>query len=197
MQSKYEIVKQDFLSGRIRGCRTFFEKENYLVEAAYCDIILDNLKEARQKFSSIVNEDIRAHWGLCLVDMIEGNITINPTYFEVRNFLEIDLSILINYCKGDYVEKILRYSDYMAYFNNECYKFIGRAFWANNFMPVSMFFLRKARDKMYNDPELHYMLGYIYYTIDNNTEKCRYELETCLRILPKYAPACTLLEKIK
>ena len=196
MQSKYETVKQDFLSGRIKGCRAFFEKENYFIETAYCDIILDKLKDARQKFSSVANEDIRAHWGLCLIDMIEGNITVNPTYFEVRNFLEIDLGILIDYCKGDYVEKIIKYADYMAYFNMECYKFIGRVFWAHNFMPVSMFFLRKAKDKMYNDPELHYMLAYIYYTIENNIEKCRYEIDTCLRILPKYAPACNLLEKL-
>lgn len=196
MLNKYETVKKDFLSGRIKGCRAYFEKENYLVEAGYCDIILDRLKEARQKFSPFVNTDIRAHWGLCLLDMIEGNITINPTYFEIRNFLEIDLGILIDYRKGDYVEKIIGYADYMAYFNAECYKFIGRVFWAHDFIPVAMFFFRKARDKVFDDPELHYMAAYIYYTVDKNMEKCRKELEICLKILPKYAPACALMEKI-
>lgn len=194
--NKYQSVKKDFLSGKFKGCKAFFESENYLVEAAYCDIILDKLKDARQKFSLVVNEDIRAHWGLCLLDMIEGNISVNPTYFEVRNFLEIDLGILISYCKGDYVEKIIKYADYMAYFNMECYKFIGRVFWAYNMMPISMFFLRIAKDKLYNDPELHYLLAYIYFTVEKKFDKCKKSLDACLKILPKYAPACALMKKI-
>lgn len=192
---KYTTVKQDFLSGRIKGCYAFFEKENYLVEAAYCDIILDRLKEARKKFFKLAEIDIRAHWGLCLLDMIEGNITINPTYFEIRNFLEIDLNILILYCKGDYVENIVKYADYLACFNIECYKFIGRVFWAYNFLPISMHFLKKAKDKMFNDPELHYLLGYIYYN-EGNYLKSKASVETCLNILPQYAPACALDKKL-
>ena len=195
--NKYESIKRNFLSGKIKDCYRFFEKENYIVEAAYCDIILDRLDNARKKFSSVADIDIRAHWGLCILDMIAGNITVNPTYFEIRNFLEIDLSMLIMYCKGNYVENIIKYANYMAYFNNECYKFLGRVFWAYNMMQPSMYFLNIAGDKMYNDPELHYMLAYIYYTNENNIEKCRHELDSCLRLLPEYYPAMNLLNKIR
>lgn len=196
MTVEYEQVKKDFLSGRIKGCRAFFEQNKYYTEAGYCYIILDKLEKAQQMFEYAVKYDIRAHWGLFLLQLLSGKISRQPTYFEVRNFLEIDLNILILYCKGDYVERIIRYADFMAFYNPECYKFIGRAFWANDLIPAAMFFLRRAKDKLYNDPELHYLLAYIYYSNENDMAKSIKALETCLNILPKYAPASKLLKLI-
>lgn len=195
MSVEYEQVKENFLAGRIKGCKTFFEQNKYYVEAGYCYIILDNLEKAQEMFNLAVENDVRAHWGLFVLQMLNGEIFNSPTYFEVRNFLEIDLNILILYCKGDYVEKIIRYADYMAFYNPECYKFIGRAFWANNLMSAAMFFLRRAKDKLYNDPELHYLLAYIYYE-NKDFNKSKKALEACLNILPEYAPANALMKKL-
>ena len=190
----YNQVKENFLSGRFKDCKSYFQKHGHYVESGYCNIILDKLGDAKKDFEKVLNYDRRAHWGLLLLQMINGDeISLRPTYFEVRNFLEIDLNILVTYCKGDYVERIVRYADYLAFYNMECYKFIGRVFWANKLIPASMFFLRIAKDKLYNDPELHYLLAYIYYTHDKDMKKCRKELDTCLEILPKYAPAENLL----
>lgn len=196
MVTKYQQVKQDFLSGKIKGCRAYFEAHNYHIEAAYCHLILGNFTKAKAHFEAVKDTDMRAHWGLLLMQMIDGNISTAPTYFEVRNFLEIDLDIFITYCKGDIVEKIVRYADYMAYYNMECYKFIGRAFWAHHLMPASMYFLNRACDRLYNDPELHYLLAYIYCYNEKNLTKCKKELDTCLNILPQYAPAVALSKKM-
>ncbi|MDE6138686.1 MAG: hypothetical protein K2F57_04370 [Candidatus Gastranaerophilales bacterium] len=189
MELKYDKVKQDFLSGRLKGCRVFFEENKFYVEAGYCYIILDKLEKAQEMFNLVKDYDVRAKWGLLLIQMIKEDINTFPTYFQIRNFLELDLNILILYCKGNYVEKIIRYADFMAYYNPECYKFIGRAFWANNLIPAALFFLRKAKDKFYQDPELHYLLAYIFYHNEKNIEQCRKSLNTCLEILPDYAPA--------
>lgn len=192
---EYEIVKKDFLSGRIKGCRSYFESRGYYVEAGYCCIILDKLEKAKELFQMAKDYDIRAVWGLLLLQMINDDIKTFPTYFEIRNFLEIDLNILILYCKERYIEKIIRYADFMAYYNPECYKFIGRVFWANNLMSAAMFFLRRAKDKFYHDPELHYLLAYIYYE-QKDIEQCRKSLTTCLEILPDYNPARKLFDKL-
>lgn len=197
MKNKYEQIKNDFLSGKIKGCKNFFESNGYMLEVAYCHIILGNLSKAKKIFSELSDIDSRAHWGVCLVNMLDGACpACYPTYFEVRNFLEIDLGILLVYCMGDYIERVLKYVDYMACSNSECYKFIGRVFWAYNYMPASMFFLRKACNYMYKDPELHYLLAYIYYFNINNIEDCKKELNICLNILPEYAPAISLMKKI-
>ncbi len=194
MELKYEKVKEDFLSGRLKGCRVFFEENKFYVEAGYCYIVLDKLEKAQEMFNLAKDYDIRAMWGLLLIQMIKDDIRSFPTYFQVRNFLELDLNILILYCKGNYVEKIIKYADFMAYYNPECYKFIGRVFWANNLIPAALFFLRKAKDKFYQDPELHYLLAYIFYHNENNIEQCKKSLNTCLEILPEYAPAKNLLK---
>lgn len=192
----YEEVKKDFLSGKIKGCKTYFENNNYYVEAGYCCIVLDELDKAKELFQKVQEVDTRAKWGLILLQMIKGDILTFPTYFQIRNFLELDLSILILYCKGEYVEKIIRYADFMAYYNPECYKFIGRAFWANNLMSAAMFFLRRAKDKFYQDPELHYLLAYIFYNNDRNIDLAKKALGACLGILPEYAPAQKLYAQI-
>ena len=196
MTMNYEEVKKDFLSGKIKGCKTYFENNNYYVEAGYCCIVLEELDKAKELFQKVQEIDTRAKWGLILLQMIKGDILTFPTYFQIRNFLELDLSILILYCKGEYVEKIIRYADFMAYYNPECYKFIGRAFWANNLMSAAMFFLRRAKDKFYQDPELHYLLAYIFYNNDRNIDLAKKALGACLGILPEYAPAKKLYAQI-
>lgn len=196
MTMNYEEVKKDFLSGKIKGCKTYFENNNYYVEAGYCCIVLDELDKAKELFQKVQEVDTRAKWALILLQMIKGDILTFPTYFQIRNFLELDLSILILYCKGEYVEKIIRYADFMAYYNPECYKFIGRAFWANNLMSAAMFFLRRAKDKFYQDPELHYLLAYIFYNNDRNIDLAKKALGACLGILPEYAPAKKLYAQI-
>lgn len=197
MYKQYETAKKDFLSGRIKGCRAFFENNKYYTEAGYCYIMLDRLDKAEAMFNKAIDYDSRANWGLFLLDLINGVIKRSPTYFQIRNFLEIDLSLLILYCKGAYIEKIIKYSDFMAFYNPECHKFIGRAFWANKLLPAAMFYLNKAKDKFYQDPELHYLLAYIYYYDKHDMQMCKKSLRTCLEILPEYAPAEHLMKLCK
>ena len=195
MSLNYETAKKDFLAAKIKGCKKFFELHNYKLEQAYCEIILDNLKKAKALFEELAPNDARAHWGLIIISFIKGQVNEYPTYFELRNFLEIDLNILINYCKGNYVEKIVRYADFMYTINPETHKFIGRVFLNNGMKPQAMFFLKRAKDFFYKDPELHYILAEIYYK-DEDIALCKKSLKTCLEVLPEYAPAVALLNKI-
>jgi tetratricopeptide (TPR) repeat protein len=194
--SKYERIKNDFLSGRIKGCRSFFEENGYFLEAGYCCLVLDKIDKAEELFKKVENENIRANWGLFLIQLIKGDIKGSPTYFEVRNFLEIDINIFITYCKGTLIEKIIRYADFMSYYNPECYKFLGRVFWANNMLSPAMFYLRRAKDTFYQDPELHYLLAYIAYHNYKDKNACKKSLDACLNLLPEYAPARKLLAKL-
>ena len=195
MVLNYKKAKQDFLAARIQGCRKFFEFNNYKLEQAYCEIIFDNLTKAKQLFLELESQDIRAHWGLVLIECIKGTISHYPTYFELRNFLEIDLNILITYNKGNYVEKLIRYADFLYTINPDTHKFIGRVFLNNGMKPQAMFFLKRAKDHFYHDPELHYILASVYKE-DGDYELSKKSAETCLEILPNYAPAKALLEEI-
>lgn len=193
----YQKAKEELLTGRLDDdCQQFFVKNGCMLEEAYARLFCDDIKGAKDFFSSIVDRDIRAHWALIMISMIEGNVLEYPSYLELRNFLEIDLNILITYCKGDYVEKIIRYADYMFTINPEAHKFIGRVLYNNGLLEQGLFFLNRAKSYFYHDPELHYLLGYIYFN-QGNFEDAEKALESGLRILPEYYPSENLLKIVR
>lgn len=192
----YKNAKEKLLAGCIDGCQQFFVENGCILEDAYSHFLAGDLKNAKKMFSLIKDRDVRAHWALIEISMIEGEVFEYPSYFELRNFLEIDLNILITYCLGSYVENIVRYADFMYTINPEVHKFIGRVFYNNNLKEHGMFFLERAKNYFYHDPELHYLLAYIYYE-EGVFDKAEKSLNDCLSILPNYFPAENLLEHIK
>ena len=191
----YEKEKVKLLTNLDNDCQQFFLQKGYPLELGYSKLLQDDLKEAKQIFKNLNDNDIRANWALFMISLIEGDVKFYPTYFELRNFLEIDLNILMHYFKGDYVEKIIRYADFMFTINPEVHKFIGRVLYNNGYEEQAMFFLTRAKNYFYTDPELHYLLGYIYYN-KKDFENSKKSLTDCLNILPKYFPAINLMKKM-
>ncbi len=195
MISEYKKAIEKLLARNDLSCRQFFRKHGYTLELAYCELLDDNLEEAYKLFEFVKDNDIRAHWGMFMISLIRGDVKEYPSYFELRNFLEIDLNILINYFKGNYVENIIRYADFMFTINPEVHKFIGRVLYNNRLKDNAMFFLNRAKDYFYNDPELHYLLAYIYYQ-DKDYANVQTALDNCLYILPDYYPAVSMKRKL-
>lgn len=195
MVLNYQKAKEELLTGKIDDCQQFFVKNGYMLELAYARLLCEDVEGAKKLFSAIENNDIRAHWALFMISLIEGEAQEYPSYFELRNFLEIDLNILITYYKGDYVEKIIRYADYMYTINPEVHKFIGRVLYNNGLVEQGLFFLNRAKSYFYHDPELHYLLGYIYFS-QGKLDEAQKALENGLRILPEYYPTENLLKNI-
>ena len=104
----------------------FFSVDNELkfkprsVEYAYLSILNNDLDTAQLIFESL--DSPRARWGMALVDILNGYIEKYPSYFEIRNFLEIDLDFLIKNEKIDYTEQFLGAIDILIGINQEPYK---------------------------------------------------------------------------
>ena len=124
-----------------------------------------------------------------------NELTPYPTYFEIRNFLEIDLNLLINYQKGQFVEELIKYADIFSSVNSETYKYFGRVFWNNELYSYGKFFLEQAKNYLYQDPELHVLLANTYLA-EGNSEKALNAVNSCLKILPEYFPAIDLKRKL-
>jgi len=195
MSLEYKNAIKNLLTDTNLECQRFFTENNCFLELGYCNLINENLKEAKEIFYSIKDNDIRASWAIFMISLIEDNVTEYPTYFELRNFLEIDLNILISHFKGLYVENIIRYADFMFTINPEVYKFIGRALYENKYEEQALFFLKRAKNYFYNDPELHYLLSYVFYNKREFAKAKRYA-QSCLTILPEYFPAKNILNRI-
>lgn len=164
------------------------------LEHAYLCILNDNLKEAKTIFKNL--DSPRAKWGVALVSILEGYLEDYPTYFQIRNFLEIDLDFLIKNEKIDYVEQFLGSIDFLTTINQEAYKFTARVMFENKLYSAAINYMNKSKIIYYNDPELHFMLSK-YYEKVHDEENALFYINECCRILPNYYPAQILKQKIE
>lgn len=163
------------------------------VECGYLSILNDDLKSASTIFESI--DSPRARWGLILVSVLDGFLNIYPTYFDIRNFLEIDLDFLIKNEKIDYVENLLGVLDFFSTINQETYKYAARVMYENKFYNVAHEYMEKSKSIFYNDPELHFMFAK-YYLDARDYSEAEFYIDECIKILPDYYPAKIMKSKI-
>ncbi len=163
------------------------------VEHAYLAILNNDLDSAAAVFEAI--DSPRARWGRSFVDILKGYIENYPTYFEIRNFLEIDLDFLIKNQKIDYVEMVLGSLEFLSKINQEVYKYTARVMFENGYYKSSKEYMDKSKDLFYNDPELHFMLAK-YYIKEGQYSDADFCLTECLNIIPEYAPALKLKNDI-
>lgn len=163
------------------------------IEHAYFALLNDDLETALTVFENI--DSPRAKWGKVLVSILKGYLDIYPTYFEIRNFLEIDLDFLIKNKKIEYVELILGSLDILAGINQETYKYIARVMLENKLYKAAKSYLDKSKDIFYNDPELHFLFAK-YYIKMKDYEQADFHLDECLNILPDYCPAHILQKEL-
>ena len=167
---------------------------NYL-QKGYDSLFKEDINSAIMFFSKISSIDTRADWALHLIQFIKKNITSMPTYFQIRNFLEIDINLLIQNGNSQFVENIINSADLLFEVNPESYKFIARVMLANELPQAAQPFLLMGCEKFYSDPELHFMLAKVYLSL-NNQQMVEKELSVCLKILPNYYPAINLQKEI-
>ncbi len=192
----YEEAKNKLLTFSLdEECQSFFEKNNYLLELAYCKIFTGKLEAAENLFALTLNENTRSKWGYKLSGILLNKPVQYPTYFELRNFLEIDLNLLINYQKGEYADEVLSYADSFFSVNPEVYKYIGRVFLKNGVYSYAKFFLERAKNYFYQDPELHVHLAE-FAILEGRYESALKAVNACLEILPEYFPAIKLKRKL-
>lgn len=174
-------------------CSNVEIKPNSL-EHAYLAIVNDDLISAKKVFANL--DSPRARWGVIFVSILEGFMQEMPTFFAIRNFLEIDLDFLIKNQKISYVEQFLGALDILSNINQETYKFAGRVMFENKLYSAALKYMEKSKQIYYNDPELHFMLTK-YYIHSHNKQEAYFYINECLRLLPEYYPALELKKKIE
>lgn len=190
----YVDAKNRFLSGDY-SVEIFFKQNNYLLEYAYCRLLIGDTQTANEEFLKMANYDTRANWGSKLIQFINCYVTNVPSYFQIRNFLEIDLNLLINAGQAQFVENIINGVDIFYSINPESYKFISRVMLNNGFPEIALYYLNKAKENFFTDPEMHFMFANCYVK-EGEIELAKDALNKCLKILPAYFPAKNLLKKL-
>lgn len=195
MGTNYQEAKTELLNSEAVLSQEYFEKHKCWLELGYCKLFQNDRKGARECFNKIAEANPRARWALVLIELLEGNNDAKPTYFQIRNFLEIDIDLFIKNAQADYVERIINCGDMFFTINPESYKFIARVLLNNDFPSVAMVFLKRGKENFYFDPELHYMMAICYFK-ENEKQFARQSLLKCLSIVPNYYPAKEMLKTL-
>ena len=105
-ESLYILGKVFFEQRDIEKAIYYFEKSKNFYEVAKCKFLNKDLKGAKHFLQKIKETTIASEWLSFLIDLIEDKVKKYPTFFQVRNFLEVYLSLLFEYDNIDYSEKI-------------------------------------------------------------------------------------------
>ena len=165
------------------------------ISHAYLAILNEDLNSAEAVFKKI--DSPRAKWGTSFVQIIKGFLTMFPTYFGIRNFLEIDLNFLLKNNKIEYVEQCLGALKYLVEINQETYKFVARAMLENNLYTSALKYMDLSKELYYNDPELHFMYAKYYSDVAKNYTEALFYVNECLKLLPTYYPAQIMKQRIE
>lgn len=190
----YKDAKKLFLSGDY-SVEEYFQQNRCLLEYGYCKLLKGDVSAAKLVFKELSNKDFRANWAGKLIYFIEGYVISIPSYFQIRNFLEIDLNLLIQARQPAFVENIINGADLFFSVNPESYKFIARVMLHNQFESIAYQFLQRAKDKFYYDPELHFMLANCHLAMGDKIA-AKKSINDCLMILPNYFPAKRFLKSL-
>ncbi len=192
----YISGKQKLQTGDTEGAYQDFLKSENILGCAYCRFLQGKLKETLELLNQIKDLNPAVNWLLFLCGIIKEDIKETPTYFQIRNFYENDINMLI-LCKNiDYAMKICSKSEYLARYNKEIFKYTARVLIDNGSINKSIYFLKKSIDICYKDPEAHFMLAEVYKSMGDiqNAEK---EYNTSNSVAGGYYPAIKKLKELK
>lgn len=189
------LGKVFFEQGDLKKAIYYYEKAKNFYEVAKCKFLNKDLKGAKSFLKKVEDATIASEWLSFLIDLMEDRVRKYPTFFQVRNFLEVDLSLLFEFNNIEYAEKMIN-SSYFVDANAEANKFFARALFNYGYISLSHIFLDKSFDIYYKDAETHFIKAQCYIR-DKNFEEAKKHLNYCIEYADNYFPARKLLKELE
>lgn len=171
-----------------------YKKLNLPFQEGFCYLLTGNITKAKEIWNKTPDSSA-VLWGQTVIGIIESKINHFPTYFQIRNYLESTLSYLFEAKRYDYIEKLISAKEFLAEFNIESYRIIGKVLLEYNWFNLSKQYLEKSVGELPQDYEAYYLLGLWYYQ-NNEPKKAKYFLRRCVDINDYYCAASKLIDKI-
>lgn len=182
----YEEAKKLLENGEAERVIDYFKSNNHQLEYGYACLLTGDLARAESILSPLTSA--RAEWGYKIIPFLKGEHGEFPSFFQIRNFLELDITLFFKYGQIEFIQNILNIADFFQDINRETYKFLGRVLFKHGYYGAAKTFMDKSLSDYYNDVELHYL--YVeFYLAHNDKENALKAVNTCLRLNPNYYPA--------
>lgn len=183
--------------GQFREAMVLYEAIDDDYQAGYCCLLLHDLEGLRPYWKQTL-EKRRNHWCLTLFGLATLQLNSVPTMFQVRQFLESDISNFMKAGCQDFLENALTYATELAQINLESPKFLGRALLNSddpNWLEESIRLLMLGQKLLPNDPEVYYHLAQAKLRQQENRDALLM-LKQALLINPGFMPAQDLIAQI-
>lgn len=175
------------------AAQTFYEiGEKY--QAGFCELLMGNIDRARELWTSLPENSI-VSWGIVLLGLVTLEADISPSFLQIRNYLECDISYLIKAERLDYAENVIAYADYLSTVHPEAYKFIGKALFNSEYPNLAMTYYMKGCELLPEDPEIYYHIAQ-YMISEERYKEARQYLRRAVHLNKNYLPARSLLESL-
>ena len=189
-----ERAKVLLLCGEYKESASIYLKLGMLFEAGYCYLLNGELDKAEAVWDNLGEENSWLIWGRILIKTLRGQLDEYPTYLQLRNFLEVEMSIFIEHKRYDFIERILKSLDTFLDVNLECYKYVGRVFLNYGHPEKALVYFLKFKEISANDPEIQYLLAKNYMALDMPS-RAEAAIQKCLQENPNYYPAKAFFEE--
>jgi tetratricopeptide (TPR) repeat protein len=179
---------------RYKEAAELYHKLELNYQEGFCHLLSGNDKKAKEIWLASENNP-GIIWGKIIAGILESQVDEFPTYFQIRNNLESTLTYLFEAKKTEYLEKIIGAKQFLAEFNIESYRIIGKVLLENNYTQLAKEYLEKAITELPQDYEAYYFLGLWYYQ-NKEPQKAKYFFQRCLDINEYYCSASNMIDKI-
>lgn len=183
-----------FLKGEYKRAAVFYKKAEMLYQQGYC-LLMSGDNASAKKIWSKLDKSSALSWGLCLVDYVEQKVSKIPTYLQIRNYLEKDLSNLLKAGQKELAQNLISCSETLVNINPESYKIIAKALFNQGYKDASVEYWAKSQEITNQDPEIYFYLAK--YCFEKNAVlEAKAMLNNALDINELYLPAKKMLDEI-
>lgn len=196
VNSLAKLAKCYLINGKYIQASNIYEKLGDKFLQGYANLLGGNLAITQKLWDEVKETSPLIAWEKSLIGFINLHVTKYPTYFQIRNFLEVDLNMLLTSGQKSYAQNIMSGLNIFTEINPEAYKYVARVLLNHKYYSIAIQLLEKSLDIYYKDPETHFMLAKSHLYMQNNTQATKY-LKTCLSFHKDYFPAKKLLNFLK
>lgn len=194
---KQLLAESLYLQRKFKEAAKIFHDLEKFSEEGYCYFYSGNKVFADKIWFSLDEESSPLiQWAKSFSGYVERRRSRFPTFFQIRNFYENDLDMLLSNGFDDYAENLIDSIQFFEDVNPEIYKFTARVLYNHKYYDYADKFLSAAKKYGEEDSEL--------YVLDakNNIAQKRYysaskALEKALDISKDYNPAKILSKNLK
>lgn len=197
LNSEIDAAKIFFANGLYEKSKEIFLNNGMLYEAGLCSLLMRNLNSARLIWEASKDPCTGTVWGLAVLNIIEKkHFGKNPTYFQIRAFLEVYIALFIENELFDYADALINSCRSFISANSETPKFLARVLSSFGYNEMAYEFLEITFSINSCDPEAFYILAETKIS-ESKFQEASEILKQALKITPEYYPAIKLKEQLE